>query len=213
MIGSESLLSAFDVDRVSAEALLFQTGYLTIVGEESRRYRLGYPNLKVRRSLGEALLEELLLDEAREETENLRLGELLEANDFKRLETLFRGIFAPHQWYMNSPVYEAHYASVQLLGGPRAGGRGQRQPGARRRSYTANRPSPRDRTLTPKRPTSGVSARSAQPQRRCVNAALASPRRVRLVPQGALPMAKPLSVGRKCAPVSGPRTKFSSSPG
>ncbi len=116
MIGSESLLSAFDVDRVSVEALLFQTGYLTIVGEEGRRYRLGYPNLEVRQSLGEALLEELLPDEAREETENLRLGELLEANDFKRLETLFRGVFAaiPHQWYMNSPVakYEAHYASV-----------------------------------------------------------------------------------------------------
>ncbi len=116
MIGSESLLSAFDVDRISVEALLFQTGYLTIVGEEGGRYRLGYPNLEVRQSLGEALLEELLPDEAREETENLRLGELLEANDFKCLETLFRGIFAaiPHQWYMNSPVakYEAHYASV-----------------------------------------------------------------------------------------------------
>ncbi len=116
MIGSESLLSAFDVDRISVEALLFQTGYLTIAGEEGGRYRLGYPNLEVRQSLGEALLEELLPAEAREETENLRLGELLAANDFKRLETLFRGIFAaiPHQWYMNSPVakYEAHYASV-----------------------------------------------------------------------------------------------------
>ncbi len=116
MIGSESLLSTFDVDRMSVQALLFQTGYLTIAGEEDGRYRLGYPNLEVRQSLGEALLEELLPDEAREETENLRLGELLEANDFKRLETLFRGIFAaiPHQWYMNSPVakYEAHYASV-----------------------------------------------------------------------------------------------------
>ncbi len=116
MIGSESLLSTFDVDRMSVQALLFQTGYLTIAGEEDGRYRLDYPNLEVRQSLGEALLEELLPDEAREETENLRLGELLAANDFKRVETLFRGVFAaiPHQWYMNSPVakYEAHYASV-----------------------------------------------------------------------------------------------------
>ncbi len=116
MIGSESLLSTFDVDRMSVQALLFQTGYLTIAGEEDGRYRLDYPNLEVRQSLGEALLEELLPAEAREETENLRLGELLAANDFKRVETLFRGVFAaiPHQWYMNSPVakYEAHYASV-----------------------------------------------------------------------------------------------------
>ncbi len=70
----------------------------------------------MRQSLGEALLEELLPVEARKKTARLRLGELLEANDFERLGTLFRGVFAaiPHQWYMNSPVakYEAHYASV-----------------------------------------------------------------------------------------------------
>ncbi len=116
MIGSESLLSTFDVDNISVEALLFQTGYLTIAGEEDGHYRLDYPNLEVRRSLGEALLEELLPVEARKKTGRLRLGELLEANDFERIGTLFRGIFAaiPHQWYMNSPVakYEAHYASV-----------------------------------------------------------------------------------------------------
>ncbi len=116
MIGSESLLSTFDVDDISIEALLFQTGYLTIAGEEDGRYRLDYPNLEVRRSLGEALLGELLPVEARKKTGRLRLGELLEANDFERLGTLFRGVFAaiPHQWYMNSPVakYEAHYASV-----------------------------------------------------------------------------------------------------
>ncbi len=116
MIGSESLLSTFDVDNISVEALLFQTGYLTIAGEEDGRYRLDYPNLEVRRSLGEALLGELLPVEARKKTQRLRLGELLEANDFERLGTLFRGVFAaiPHQWYATSPVakYEAHYASV-----------------------------------------------------------------------------------------------------
>ena len=118
MTGSEALLSTFDVDRIATEALLFQTGYLTIAGEEDggRRYRLGYPNLEVRQSLGEALLGELLPRQAREKAEDPQLRELLEANDFERLETLFRGVFAaiPHQWHMSSPVarYEAHYASV-----------------------------------------------------------------------------------------------------
>ncbi len=116
MTGSESLLSSVDVDNISIEALLFQTGYLTIAGEEDGRYRLDYPNLEVRQSLGEALLGELLPAEARKKTERLQLSELLEANDFERLGTLFRGVFAaiPHQWYANSPVakYEAHYASV-----------------------------------------------------------------------------------------------------
>ena len=59
-VTSEDLLSAFDVDHISTEALLFQTGYLTI-GEVTtegvrKRYRLAYPNLEVRQSLNEHLL-------------------------------------------------------------------------------------------------------------------------------------------------------------
>ncbi len=42
------LLSTFDVGRISTEALLWQTGYLTIDQEEQQfgefRYRLRYPN-------------------------------------------------------------------------------------------------------------------------------------------------------------------------
>ena len=120
MTGSETLLSAFDVEHISMEALLFQTGYLTITGEEIRdgspRYRLGYPNLEVRRSLGEVLLEALLPKAARREAEDLPLRERMAANDLAGVGALFRGVFAsiPHQWYMNGPLaaYEGHYASV-----------------------------------------------------------------------------------------------------
>ena len=35
MVGSSDLLSTFDVDEIATEALLFQTGYLTITGEEN----------------------------------------------------------------------------------------------------------------------------------------------------------------------------------
>ena len=59
MLGSSDLLSAFDVDHIATEALLFQTGYLTIARPEPRGnrtyYRLGYPNLEVRQSLNERL--------------------------------------------------------------------------------------------------------------------------------------------------------------
>ena len=55
MLGSDDLLAAFDVDHFVIEALLFQTGYLTIRGTERRGnrtwYRLGYPNRAVRQSL------------------------------------------------------------------------------------------------------------------------------------------------------------------
>ena len=60
MLGTSALLSKFDVDAIATEALLFQTGYLTVAGVEDLGgrplYRLGYPNREVRQSLNESLL-------------------------------------------------------------------------------------------------------------------------------------------------------------
>ena len=60
MIGTGSLLSTFDVEDIATEALLFQTGYLTIVEEMNLGgkiiYRLGCPNRAVKQSLNEHLL-------------------------------------------------------------------------------------------------------------------------------------------------------------
>ena len=121
MVTTEALLSAFDVDEMSVEALLFQTGYLTILeeGEDQRgriRYRLGYPNQEVRQSLNERLLMALLPDAARRRADDAPLHELLSANDFEGLEAFFRALFAgvPHQWHINNRLedYEGYYASV-----------------------------------------------------------------------------------------------------
>ena len=120
MLGSNDLLSAFDVDDIGTEALLFQTGYLTIAGEEDLGgmplYRLGYPNREVRQSLNESLLRYLVKDASRQLTNSVRLYRLLEANDFAGLEELFRAFFAsiPYQWYTNDDIarYEGYYASV-----------------------------------------------------------------------------------------------------
>ena len=64
MLGTEDLLSAFDVNKIGTDALLFQTGYLTITAEEElggkALYRLGYPNREVRQSLNEQLLRHLV---------------------------------------------------------------------------------------------------------------------------------------------------------
>ena len=60
---ASALLSSFDVDHMAPEALLFQTGYLTVVEVETNggpaRYRLGYPNREVRRGLNGSLLDSL----------------------------------------------------------------------------------------------------------------------------------------------------------
>ena len=120
MLTSNELLSSFDVGAIATEALLFQTGYLTIKSVRDRggvlRYRLGYPNREVRQSLNESLLRRLVQDATRQTANSDRLYDLLEANDFAGLETLFQAFFAsiPYEWYTNNDIadYEGYYASV-----------------------------------------------------------------------------------------------------
>ncbi len=120
MASTDELLSTFDVDDIGTEALLFQTGYLTI--HERRRvagqtvYRLGYPNQEVRQSLNRRLSRHLVGDSTRQMANSLRLYELLEANDFEGLKGLFHAFYAsiPHQWYTRNDIarFEGYYASV-----------------------------------------------------------------------------------------------------
>ena len=120
MEGSDALLSTFDVDDIATEALLFQTGYLTILDAEDLGgellYQLGYPNREVRQSLNRSLLRYLVKDATRQTANSRRLYRLLEANDFAGLETLFHAFFAsiPYDWYRNNDIaqYEGYYASV-----------------------------------------------------------------------------------------------------
>ena len=120
MVASDELLSTFDVDAIATEALLFQTGYLTIQDEEDLGgevlYRLGYPNREVRQSLNRSLLRYLVQDASRQMANSARLYRLLQAKDFAGLEALFQAFFAsiPYEWYTNNDIaeYEGYYASV-----------------------------------------------------------------------------------------------------
>ena len=120
MGGTEDLLSAFDVEEIGTEALLFQTGYLTITAEEELDgeplYRLGYPNREVRQSLNRVLLRRLAPDAREQTADRIRLARLLKAADWAGLRELFHAFFAsiPYQWYVNNDIanYEGYYASV-----------------------------------------------------------------------------------------------------
>ena len=120
MVSSTELLSTFDVDDMPTEALLFQTGYLTIVRPEPRGgrmfYRLGYPNREVRQSLNQSLLSRMTGDASRPVAHSARLYDLLLVNDFTGLSALFAAFFAsiPYEWYTNNDIasYEGFYASV-----------------------------------------------------------------------------------------------------
>ncbi|MCY4301542.1 MAG: AAA family ATPase [Aestuariivita sp.] len=115
----ETLVSTFDVEDISAEALLFQTGYLTIVDEKREGfdtlYKLDYPNQEVRISLNRELLTYLSPKNRvpLQEGETLRM--LLEANDFEGFATTLKAYLAslPYQWHnKNLARYEAWYAGL-----------------------------------------------------------------------------------------------------
>ena len=117
----DSLLSSFDVGHVYTEALLWQTGYLTIAGVEEEDdeevFRLGYPNLEVRRSLSRHLFARMTGRPAdpgsafwRSVLRALRAGDA--AGVERELRALFAGI--PHQWHARNEMarFEGYYASV-----------------------------------------------------------------------------------------------------
>ncbi len=120
MTATDRELSKFDVGDISTKALLFQTGYLTIVGEDQTRvgtrFRLGYPNMEVQQSLNDTLLDRLVQDDDGRLENILRLERLLTGNDIDGLKRLFHAFFAgiPHQWYTNNDIadYEGYCASV-----------------------------------------------------------------------------------------------------
>ena len=118
----KGLLSTFDVGHIATEALLFQTGYVTVAevlrdGLGHTSYRLNYPNREVRVSLNRTLLSSLVngLSEGRLKHCN-DVAVHIRSADFNAMEQSLRAFFAtiPHAWYRNNEVqrYEGYYASV-----------------------------------------------------------------------------------------------------
>ncbi|QFY88820.1 ATP-binding protein [Magnetovirga frankeli] len=118
--GDEDLLGSFDIDHISTEALLWQTGYLTIQGQRHTGaridYQLGYPNLEVRSALNNSLTKALMGDPSQASRGMSRLFDTLMSGDFEQLRQHFVSLYAsiPHDWYRNNPItqYEGYWASV-----------------------------------------------------------------------------------------------------
>ena len=127
-VTSGRILSDFDVDYIATEALLFQSGYLTVVGEETYdwsppRYTLDYPNLEVRQGFNRVLLERLTGMErltgnttADRVFDNARLRSLLADGDTQGTRELFEAVYAsiPDECYTRSETarFKGYYASV-----------------------------------------------------------------------------------------------------
>jgi len=120
MVAGEEIVGSFDVDNITVEALLFQTGYLTITGFEQigafRRYQLSYPNLEVRAGLTNAILNGLVQDHLAKTRNQSHVLDALANNDFSALKKTMQAFFSsiPHDWYRKNQLasYEGYYASI-----------------------------------------------------------------------------------------------------
>jgi hypothetical protein len=117
---SDSLLSTFEIEDISTEALLFQTGYLTLTGEEELDgeafYTLGFPNREVRSALNAVLLGAWIGNAQQGVTHRMALFRALQENDFERIGKIFFALYAgiPYQWRVKNKMeqFEGYYASV-----------------------------------------------------------------------------------------------------
>ncbi|WP_028487479.1 ATP-binding protein [Thiothrix lacustris] len=116
----ETQLGSFDVDKMTAEVLLFQTGYLTIhktlqMGNQLG-FELGYPNIEVKLSLNTHLLSELTPTSSHAAQVGFKIYQALADGELEALHHILNAFFAsiPYQWYTNNALdqYEGYYASV-----------------------------------------------------------------------------------------------------
>jgi hypothetical protein len=117
---SSELISAFEVGAISTEALMFQSGYLTIAREKKLSgnimFTLTYPNREVRGALTGNILQNWINNPQKAVQSSFALHEALEANDFPRIREIFFSLYAsiPHAWFRRNNIdqFEGYYASV-----------------------------------------------------------------------------------------------------
>ena len=113
---SPAIFSAFELENLRPEALLFQTGYLTITDVQEGIYTLDYPNQEVKHALAEALL--LAVSETRNVEITslvLRLPGYLQREDFAAFFEAVRAIFASIPYDIQSQRDEAYYHTIFYL--------------------------------------------------------------------------------------------------
>jgi hypothetical protein len=117
---TDNILSSFDLDIIELETILFQTGYLTIKGVRelgnTRVFSLSYPNLEVKMSLTDFILQYFSNQVSKKDLAKIELYEIIESNRIDDLKELFYSFFAsiPNDWYRKNQLsgYEGYYSSI-----------------------------------------------------------------------------------------------------
>lgn len=113
---SHTIFGTFELERLFPEALLFQTGYLTVTDVHNNVYTLDYPNQEVKTAFSESLF--LALTEGADRTISshvLQLAGHLEREDFDAFFETMTAIFASIPYTINAKRDEAYFHTIFYL--------------------------------------------------------------------------------------------------
>lgn len=113
---SRRIFTAFEIERLQPEALLFQTGYLTIKDIHNGVYTLDYPNQEVKSAFSEALLFSLAEEGGTEMSSLvLQLPRYLKEENFEAFFETMSAIFASIPYNIESKRDEAYFHTIFYL--------------------------------------------------------------------------------------------------
>lgn len=118
----QAIFNTFDLDCLTPEALLFQTGYLTISDVESGIYTLDYPNQEVKTSFTRALLFGADGPETVASSHVLRLSRYLQNENLMDFFAALRAIFASIPYDIQTKRDEGYYHTICYLALSASGG-------------------------------------------------------------------------------------------
>jgi len=113
---TKSIFSVYDLERLSVEALLFQTGYLTVKDVKDEMWRLGYPNLEVKC----AFLKHLFYSFTEglpgpDQSRFMRLSGYLQTEDLEAFFETVNAIFATIPYTLKGEPNEAWFHTLFYL--------------------------------------------------------------------------------------------------
>jgi hypothetical protein len=116
MVVDEAMFSNYDIERFQPEALLLQTGYVTIHDIQGELYHLGYPNHEVKfaflKFLYFSFTEGLTGNQS---SQFLYLSRYLYKEDFESFFETIKSIFAGIPYMLNAKKDEAYFHTLFYL--------------------------------------------------------------------------------------------------
>ena len=114
----ETAFDSFDLEHLNIEALLFQTGYLTIKEYDAKRrlYTLGYPNQEVKESMLEYLIDAFSnVPHTQVRAYALDVADALEEENMEKVKEVFNILFRSLPYQLHQKTERFYHAVIHLF--------------------------------------------------------------------------------------------------